>query len=100
MPGDLRDPEQFQTFHYDPKYDATPNMMDPGSFDMDNYLQSISMDTLGRRVDNQVLDSVKDGLADKGFFHQNIGDEAFRNKVKELLLIRRVISRYARSRSE
>lgn len=98
MPGDLRDPEQFQVFHYDPKYDATLNMMDPGAFDMDNYLQSIAMDTLGRRVDNQSLDSVKDALAEKGFFHQNIGDESFRSKVRELLLARKVISRYARSR--
>lgn len=93
MPSDLRDPEN-QTGHYDPKYDATPDQFDPGSASMGDYLQTISVDVLGKRMNTETLDKLKSKLDETGLFHQNPGDEAFRNKVKELLMARRITSKW------
>jgi hypothetical protein len=95
MPGDLRDPEQFQTFHYDPRYDATPNQfLNPGEFNMNAYLQSIAMDTFGKQVDQKLISLIKDKLLQEGYLHQNPGDENFRSKVKDLLMARKVASKW------
>jgi len=94
VPGDLRDPEQSTGWYYDPKFDATPNMFDPGSDDMDAYLQSIAEEATGQRMNGATLDSLKKNLVDKGFFCRNTGDESFRNQVKKLLMARRMVARW------
>jgi len=94
MPGDLRDPEQFQQWHYDPRYDATPNMFDPGSDDMDGYLQSIVEEVLGKHLDSLSLGQLKGKLSDKGLFSRNPGDESFRSEVKKLIMARKVASQW------
>jgi hypothetical protein len=95
MPGDLRDPEQFQTWHYDPKYDATPNQFLPGgSFDIPEYLQSIAMDTLAERVGQELIDQIQSTLDEQGYMGMNPGDETFRKKVKELMLARKVTAKW------
>jgi len=94
VPGDLRDPEQFQTFQYDPRYDATPNQFDPMAFNMDEYLQSIATETLNQRINQKLLDDVKSTLETEGYFHRNPGDESFRKKVKTLLMAKRMAAQW------
>lgn len=84
MPGDLRDPEQMQPWHHDNMYDATPNQFEQSSPSMDEYLQTIAVDAVGKRMDPETLDRVKRELDEKGFFFRNPGDESFRKEVFQL----------------
>jgi len=89
MPGDLRDPEQFQQFHYDNRYD-NPQTGAPVEDDMDKYLQSIVMEVRQQRLPKKDLGNLKDEMSAKGLFHQHPGDESFRQEVKNLLKARKV----------
>jgi hypothetical protein len=93
MPGDLRDPEQFQPFHHDNLYDRTQSVTDITP-DMDAYLQSIVTDAVGKRLDPARLDEVKRNLEDSGALHMHPGDETFRAEVRKLVMARRVASRW------
>jgi hypothetical protein len=92
VPGDLRDPEQYQPWHYDPKYDATPNMFDPGAPDMAEYLQSVAQEATGSRLGPSTLTWLKEKLDDSGLFHLNPGDPSFRDAVKNFLMSKRIAS--------
>ncbi len=94
MPGDLSDPEQMFPFHYDSRYCEAPNQFEPGASDMDAYLQSISVDETGQRLNPEKLYELNKNLDTKGFFYQNPGDESFRSEVckqiKRLAMARKV----------
>jgi hypothetical protein len=106
MPCDLRDPtgEGAFPFYYDQRYDEAPNQFEPGSFDMDNYLQSIIFDVMGKNVSQEKLNLLKKEIEGAGFFHRNVGDETFRTEVIKLLkqklmtMARKVAANAARSK--
>ena len=87
MPADLKDPEGFQPFYYDPRYEEPKNPFEAGAPDMDGYLQSIAVEELGAKLNKEKLDSLKQVLEEKGLFHRNPGDESFRNEVKKQIKI-------------
>lgn len=97
MPGDLRDPEQLFPFHYDSRYSETPN---PTLFDSDDisvYLQAISEQEIGKRLNPEKLSALKRHLESKGLFHRNPGDEPFRCEVQKfvqrLAMARKVVQK-------
>jgi len=98
MPGDLRDPEQFQPYHYDNRYDEAPNPFTPGASNMNGYLQSIALECGSGKLSPKKLDELKGALDSKGFFHQNPGSETFRSEVtrqvKRLMMARKVAHRW------
>lgn len=100
MPGDLRDPEQTFPFYYDPRYREAPNPFEPGAFNIDEYLQSIVEETIGKRLSPDKLKDLKIYLEDKGFFHRNLGDESFREEVhkriKRHAMARKIAHNYGR----
>lgn len=83
MPGDLKDPEQMFPFYYDNRYDEAPNQFEPGSPDMNGYLQSIAFETIGIKLSPEKLEDLKIVLQAKGLFHVNPGDESFRSEVRK-----------------
>jgi len=94
MPGDLRDPEQMFPFYYDSRYNEAPNQFEPGAGDINKYLQSISEEQTGKKLNPEKLDNLKRILDGKGFFHRNPGEESFRcevcKQIKRLVMARKV----------
>ena len=101
MPGDLKDPEQMFPFYYDSRYCEAPNPFEPGPKNMDGYLQSISNEELGRKLNTEELDDLKRNLDSKGFFHRNPGEESFRcevcKQIKRLAMARKVARKWPTS---
>ena len=97
MPGDLKDPEQGNPWYYDPRYEEPRNPFEPGAPDVNGYLQSISIDTIGVRLSPEKMDDLKRNLEDKGYFHRNMGDESFRKEVvrqlKTIKMARRMVQK-------
>lgn len=81
MPGDLEDPEQTFPFFYDHRYDKSENITQPGTFDMDGYIQSIAFETVGTQMSPKQLGLIKRELEEKGLLHQNPGEGTFRDSV-------------------
>lgn len=98
MPGDLRDPEQAYPFHHDNLYRRAPSQFEPGSDDVDSYLQSIVFEEIRAKLGPDDLLDLKDKLSEKGLLNQNMGTEEFRNEVKDLIkrrkMAREVIRRW------
>ena len=98
MPGDLKDPEQSIPYHYDSRYDTSPNPFEPGAQNMDGYLQSIAEQSKGIKLSPEKLEDLKQILDSKGFFCRNPGDESFRSEVsqqvKRLMMARKVAQRW------
>jgi len=97
MPADLKDPEGFQPFYYDPRYEEPKNPFEAGTPDTDGYLQSIAVEEIGSKLNHEKLEFLKQNLEEKGLFHRNMGDESFRNEVKKqvkiLKMARRILCR-------
>jgi len=85
MPGDLSDPTQLYPFHYDPRYEPGKNTFEPGSPNLEGYLQDIAFQVLGRGLDKDRMSELIAYLEGKGFLHRNWGDESFRNEVIKYL---------------
>ncbi len=98
MPGELSDPEQSIPYHYDNRYDKSPNPFVPGVENMDGYLQSIAEQEKGVKLCPDKLDELKEKLDGKGLFSQNPGDDRFRSEVsrqvKRLMMARKVAQRW------
>ena len=98
MPGDLKDPEQSIPFYYENRYDEGANPFNPGSPDMDGYLQSIAQECRNIKLSPEKMEDLKEILAEKGFFHRNPGSDDFRSEVsrqvKRLMMARKVAHRW------
>jgi hypothetical protein len=81
MPHDLRDPEGLFPYHYDERYEKGTNTFEPGSPDVDGYIQTLVFQACGRKLCPELMQELKDMLKDKGFMHQNPGDEPFQKAV-------------------
>jgi hypothetical protein len=100
MPADLKDPEGFQPFYYDKRYDDPKGPFDAESINIDEYLQSIAIEELGTRLNKEKMESLKRIMEYKGFFHRNIGDESFRNEMKNQIRILKLARRIINARSK
>lgn len=96
MPGDLRDPEQTYPFYHDNLYRRGPSQFEPGSSDMDKYLQSIAFERYRIKLSPEKLEDLKNELSNKGFFFQNPGTEEFRAEVCKLMKRYKLAERIAR----
>ena len=85
MPGDLRDPEQLFPYYYDSRYEPGTNPFEPGSFDLDGYLQDLSAEITGRRLSPEGMSKLMNHLQQKSLLHRNPGDEGFREEVVRYL---------------
>lgn len=97
MPGDLNDHEQWLPFHHDRHYDPAPNQFAPKIEPIDNYLQSISMEVAGKKLNKSGIEKLKQHLDSKGFLYRNWGSQEFHDEVakflKTLSLARKVARR-------
>lgn len=97
MPGDLNDPEQWLPFYHDRHYDPGPNQFEPKIERLDNFLQSISVEVMGLKLDKAGMAKLKRHLDSKGFLYRNWGDPSFHDEaakfMKTLALARKVARR-------
>jgi len=98
MPGDLRDPEQAYPFHHDNLYQRGPGQFEPGSEDVDTYLQSIAFECIRAKLSPEGLLELKEELSSKGLLNQNMGTQEFRDEVSKVIkrrkMAREVIRRW------
>ena len=98
MPGDLRDPEQYEPWHHDELYDHSPTPMHIPE-DVDPVIQDVAWAALGHKLDKDVLEKIKGELAKQGYGGNHPGDESLRDKARELVRARKVASAWLNSKN-
>lgn len=97
MPGDLRDPEQYEPWHHDELYnhDIQPLNL-PG--DVSEVIQAVAWETLGGRIGDKLLEKVQSELAKGGYALHHPGDESLRDQIRNILMARKVASSWLMSK--
>lgn len=97
MPGDLDDKEQWQPFHHDKLYEPGRNTFEPGSNELECYLQGLAREVDGRSLSRDDLKELCRKLDERGFLGRPWGDESFRDEVLDILnkmkLVRKMVSK-------
>jgi hypothetical protein len=86
MPSDIKNFEGMFPYYFDPRYDQALNTFEPGSLQhIDETIQSMAEEIIGRKLSPEKLEDVKRELDSKGYFCRNTGDPSFHQKVESLL---------------
>jgi len=98
MPECLNDSEGLFPHYYDPRYDQALNPFEPGSLpDVDDYLQSICLEIIGKRLSPEKFGDLKVQLEKKGYLHRNLGDPVIREETLKYLKSLKMAGRIVRA---
>ena len=75
MPGDLKDPESFLPYHYDPKYEPGTNVFETRPLNIEQILQAVSRSVTGGPLNKEQMADAEAFLKSKNLLTRNPGDQ-------------------------